>query len=216
MSAAGFTYVVRCQETGLFKIGSANNVEGRVGQFKTGSASHHEVVIQIGGREWERRFHERYAHLRRKGEWFALTADAITEIRVVQRSGEWPKRTILDDGETPPQSIGEDEPMPRSYAELSAWASDLSLSHPPQVVAAIISAGSSLGAADRVAEAIRRGLAGVAHGDEHGPAGLEGLALVFGDPTRAGGSISDAVDRLTDQIEKSTARLEDTLDEVQP
>lgn len=53
---------------------------------------------------------------------------------------------------------------------------------------------------DRVAKAIKS----IAQGDVHGPAGLEYLAMVLGEPHDKGGSVAANLGRIADAIEAAT------------
>ena len=65
-------YAIEAPASGLVKIGSSSDPAGR---FKTIQAMSPEmlemrIVSPVDGRELEKSFHERFAHLRHHGEWF--------------------------------------------------------------------------------------------------------------------------------------------------
>ena len=65
-------YAIEAQASGLVKIGSSEDPHHR---FKTIQAMSPEmlemrIVSPVDGRELEKSFHERFAHLRHHGEWF--------------------------------------------------------------------------------------------------------------------------------------------------
>ena len=65
-------YAIEAPASGLVKIGSSSDPAGR---FKTIQAMSPEmlemrIVSPVDGRELEKSFHKRFAHLRHHGEWF--------------------------------------------------------------------------------------------------------------------------------------------------
>ena len=65
-------YAIQAPVSGLVKIGSSSDPAGR---FKTIQAMSPEmlemrIISPVDGRELEKSFHERFAHLRHHGEWF--------------------------------------------------------------------------------------------------------------------------------------------------
>ena len=65
-------YAIEAQASGLVKIGSSEDPHHR---FKTIQAMSPEmlemrIVSPVDGRELEKSFHKRFAHLRHHGEWF--------------------------------------------------------------------------------------------------------------------------------------------------
>ena len=65
-------YAIEAPASGLVKIGSSSDPAGR---FKTIQAMSPEmlemrIISPVDGRELEKSFHERFAHLRHHGEWF--------------------------------------------------------------------------------------------------------------------------------------------------
>jgi hypothetical protein len=67
----GFVYFIQGQTTGLIKIGFAVNPQKRIKILATGCTEHLKILcVQPGTRDHERRAHEKFAHLRQKGEWF--------------------------------------------------------------------------------------------------------------------------------------------------
>lgn len=65
-------YLIKCQH--LYKIGIANDVDRRMAELRTGNPFPLELVATCtnGGRFTETLLHERFAHRRVSGEWFAL------------------------------------------------------------------------------------------------------------------------------------------------
>lgn len=68
----GWIYFIRCEGTGLIKIGfTKGNIGKRLAALQTGSASQlSPMVCHPGTMENERRLHERFAADRVSGEWF--------------------------------------------------------------------------------------------------------------------------------------------------
>lgn len=73
------TYLIRCETTGLIKIGKANNVKARLSTMQTGSASELTLVHTIDG-DIEKDLHKFFAENRVKGEWFKIEAEDIISI----------------------------------------------------------------------------------------------------------------------------------------
>tara|TARA_B100001250_G_scaffold251151_1_gene215888 strand:- start:218 stop:886 length:669 start_codon:yes stop_codon:yes gene_type:complete len=66
-------------ERSYVKIGYSKNPEARLNTLQTASAERLNLMGYIPGNpDTERQFHELFGHLRRKGEWFALTRQLYT------------------------------------------------------------------------------------------------------------------------------------------
>lgn len=81
----GYVYVLR-SPTGAYKIGYAENPANRLRTFsvKLPFEVEYELLIKTDDmRSLEAKLHERYAHRHINGEWFALTADDLAELRAM-------------------------------------------------------------------------------------------------------------------------------------
>lgn len=77
-------YVLRCSETGRYKIGYSSDVSDRIATLQTGSAPDLELALVVpGDREREHGLHALFAHRRDRGEWFRLTEDDLAIIAVM-------------------------------------------------------------------------------------------------------------------------------------
>ena len=66
-------------ERSYVKIGYSKNPEARLSALQTASAERLDLMGYIPGNpDTEKQFHELFGHLRRKGEWFALTRQLYT------------------------------------------------------------------------------------------------------------------------------------------
>lgn len=86
---AGSVYVIS-STNGLFKIGSARNVERRIRSLQTGSADQLEIVCVIPTAQHthaalERALHHRLADKRVSGEWFDLTDADLLALQAMSR-----------------------------------------------------------------------------------------------------------------------------------
>lgn len=74
----GFVYFIQAEAGGLIKIGFATDVTGRLDTLQTGSPVKLVVVGSMPGViQDESGLHERFAHLRRHGEWFESADDLL-------------------------------------------------------------------------------------------------------------------------------------------
>jgi len=76
-------YFVRAKEMGLIKIGVANTARERLVSLQVDSPDHLELlgVIECRNRgALEKQIHQRFAHLRVKGEWFRPGEDLLDYI----------------------------------------------------------------------------------------------------------------------------------------
>lgn len=70
-----FVYFIS-DEDGYIKIGKASNVEARFNQLQTASRQELTVLaVKRGGHVLEGELHERFNHLRVRGEWFYFTSE---------------------------------------------------------------------------------------------------------------------------------------------
>lgn len=69
----GHTYIIAYPEAGVVKIGQAVYYAERVEQVRNMSPVETEVVCAFVGLHHERDLHKRFAHLRRRGEFFEYT-----------------------------------------------------------------------------------------------------------------------------------------------
>ena len=74
-----FTYFAREGPDGLIKIGKSFDPPGRFASLQTGSPRHLTLlgVIQFSDTLTEATIHERFAHLRVRGEWFTPGSDLL-------------------------------------------------------------------------------------------------------------------------------------------
>jgi DNA-binding XRE family transcriptional regulator len=74
-------YYIAAPETGLVKIGFANDPEKRLGKIRVDSPSLIVLLaFENGGKDKEAARHNQFAHLRARGEWFKLEADLVEHI----------------------------------------------------------------------------------------------------------------------------------------
>lgn len=71
------TYIVKHPVTGLLKIGRSANAEGRIKSLETGAGAPLSTLALIPG-DVEQELHQRFAALRRHGEWFEDVDGAIS------------------------------------------------------------------------------------------------------------------------------------------
>lgn len=85
-------YFLRSGARGPIKIGKARDVQRRVDEIKAGNPYELRVLaVMPGGRAEERELHERFAHLRLRGEWFRPAAelrDFVKQVRESQSGGQ--------------------------------------------------------------------------------------------------------------------------------
>lgn len=76
----GHVYFIRCGSS--VKIGFSTNVESRLADFATGSPDEPALLLSVHGTmKTERQFHERFAGLRKRREWFRLDGDLLAFLR---------------------------------------------------------------------------------------------------------------------------------------
>lgn len=74
----GFVYFIEAAELGLVKIGYATNVKRRFAVLQTASPVELRLLNAIASdRAGERVIHARFAHLRRRGEWFRSSGELL-------------------------------------------------------------------------------------------------------------------------------------------
>lgn len=73
-----YVYLIKSLEDGYYKIGFSNNPTNRLLSLQTGNSSKLKL-IEIYQSEFahkiEKSLQNRYAHLKREGEWFDLTIE---------------------------------------------------------------------------------------------------------------------------------------------
>lgn len=72
------TYLVRCEGTGLIKIGKTRNVDLRLSMLQTGSASK-LTVAHVFNEDIERKLHKKFNNVRKHGEWFDVSLNEVIE-----------------------------------------------------------------------------------------------------------------------------------------
>lgn len=80
-------YLMRCEKTGLTKIGRSKNPQFREKTFQSESPSIVLTHKWMGRIDDETELHSRYADLRKRGEWFELNQGHISEIRTYMEGG---------------------------------------------------------------------------------------------------------------------------------
>jgi hypothetical protein len=84
-----YVYFIRCEATGMIKLGKAQDPIARLRALQTGSASELVLVGAIeGGFDREKELHERFAHLKTRGEWFKPETELLDWIRVITNPDE--------------------------------------------------------------------------------------------------------------------------------
>lgn len=81
---SGFIYIIKCNHTGLFKIGSTtrNNPSVRIAELKTSNPSVEEyLVFKSDNIKEERYFHQQFESKKVSGEWFKLSELDIEEVK---------------------------------------------------------------------------------------------------------------------------------------
>jgi hypothetical protein len=74
-------YFIRCESTGLVKIGKAKDPRRRLAELQVGSASPLVLVaVAPGGQKRERALHAEFWERRKRGEWFDITDKDIFRI----------------------------------------------------------------------------------------------------------------------------------------
>lgn len=99
----GKIYAIKTVSSNMVKIGFTEcSVESRLEALQTGCPEKLEMMAhKQGSRKDEIALHEKYKHLRKSGEWFALSDELSAEIR------RWP--TMADFG-VPPEPVPVPEP----------------------------------------------------------------------------------------------------------
>jgi hypothetical protein len=73
-----YVYLIQSLEDGYYKIGISKNPFSRRKQLKTGNASPSKLIEEYKAeypKLIETAMHNRYSHLRKEGEWFALSIE---------------------------------------------------------------------------------------------------------------------------------------------
>jgi len=81
-----FTYFILDQQSNRIKIGRSSHPNRRLQQLKTGSANDLEIVATLPGGENESVLHDRFRHLRIKGEWFSYSSELKNYIQSLSRN----------------------------------------------------------------------------------------------------------------------------------
>lgn len=84
-------YVLGIGGLPMVKIGMSKNVEVRLSSLQTSAPGRLSVLWTTpGGRELEKRLHQRFDRYRTHGEWFDLTplGDPLTVVQEAVRSGD--------------------------------------------------------------------------------------------------------------------------------
>jgi len=97
---SGVVYFVKSGE--FVKIGYATDLPTRFSGLKTSTPNEIELMGSCRGtKETERRFHERFASHRHRGEWFRLTGDVEQAIQAITGFIVTPKRVVEEVLEDP-------------------------------------------------------------------------------------------------------------------
>jgi hypothetical protein len=79
-------YFIQDMHTGAIKIGSARFPEVRLKELQTGTSAELRLLSAVpGGQALERDLHERFAHLRIRGEWFLNSPEIRSCMRDLRR-----------------------------------------------------------------------------------------------------------------------------------
>lgn len=82
----GFVYFIRAGEQGPIKIGTALDVPRRLKKLQQAHSEKLTILAaRKGGRVTERKYHERFAALRIRGEWFEPSEAILTEVARLSR-----------------------------------------------------------------------------------------------------------------------------------
>lgn len=74
---------------GLIKIGMSKDPQGRLRELQVGSAVALDLLaVMPGGRREEQRTHQRFWHLRERGEWFRPGSELLEFIRSLKEKCE--------------------------------------------------------------------------------------------------------------------------------
>jgi hypothetical protein len=89
--AIAYIYVIEAGDLGLFKIGRANDIKGRLPSYRTECPvpCHAILVASVPGTrvgQIEAALHKRFSERRRKGEWFALTPADVASLPTAIRN----------------------------------------------------------------------------------------------------------------------------------
>ena len=94
-------YLVRAEETNLYKIGYTNGkVKDRVKSMQTGCPHKLSVIIKVHGDiDKERFLHETFSEHRKQGEWFEFNenfvAEKVIEKMTIMTDQEWDEINII-------------------------------------------------------------------------------------------------------------------------
>lgn len=73
------TYIIQAGPSGPVKIGKADDVEGRIAALQVGHPEELRLIRLVDTDfDAEPSFHDRFAHLRIRGEWFRFDAEMMT------------------------------------------------------------------------------------------------------------------------------------------
>lgn len=88
--ANGQVYFVLARDVGLVKIGRSIDIERRLSELRWLNPVDLELHGFIaGGAREETAYHQRWAHLRRRGEWFETTPELMTELEADSLIDAW-------------------------------------------------------------------------------------------------------------------------------
>jgi hypothetical protein len=89
----GFVYVIRGEETNLYKIGRTKNWEQRIGDIRNSSPTPIEIIgifhTEKDHIALELDIHEKFSEYRQHGEWFEFCDDILEELIsvIIEREG---------------------------------------------------------------------------------------------------------------------------------
>lgn len=90
-------YFLRCDSSGLIKIGVSTNVAHRVSAIQSGSPTQMTLLAtEEGGQEREKQLHDTYAEHRVRGEWYRPTDELLDYISDQEQPSGPKERKTLD------------------------------------------------------------------------------------------------------------------------
>ena len=87
---ANLVYFIQAEGTNFVKIGVArDSIESRLDSLQVGCPHQLKIIGQVdGSHKKERQLHNRFSHLRERGEWFNLTVELADFIQQTQKESQ--------------------------------------------------------------------------------------------------------------------------------